>query len=128
MFYNDSDAYCCKVLKARIGEGRLAKGIIDERDIRKITAADLESHEQIHLFAGVAGWSLALQIAGWADDREVWTVSCPCPPFSSAGRKRPCPSCQGKVLLPDLCRTGYFVCADCVHSWLADERHLWPIG
>ena len=41
---------------------------------------------------------LALRLAGWPDDRPVWTGSCPCQPFSAAG--------EGKA-------------AD-------DERHLWP--
>ncbi|MFV9533751.1 DNA cytosine methyltransferase [Pseudomonas aeruginosa] len=30
-------------------------------------------------------WSLALRRAGWPDDRPVWTGSCPCRTFSSAG-------------------------------------------
>jgi DNA (cytosine-5)-methyltransferase 1 len=41
---------------------------------------------------------IALRLAGWPDDRPVWTGSCPCQPFSAAG--------AGKA-------------AD-------DERHLWP--
>src|SRR5262249_26563938 len=38
------------------------------------------------------------RLAGWADDREVWSGSCPCPSFSSAGKG------QG----------------------FDDPRHLWP--
>lgn len=45
------------------------------------------------------GWAIALALAGWPEDREVWTGSCPCQPFSSAGRQK------GK----------------------SDERHLWPV-
>ena len=41
----------------------------------------------MHLFAGIGGWPLALRMVGWPDDREVWTGSCPCQPFSVAGSK-----------------------------------------
>ena len=47
---------------------------------------------------GIGGWSFALRLAGWPDDRPVWTGTCPCQPFTAAG--------AGKA-------------AD-------DERHLWP--
>ena len=29
----------------------------------------------------------ALRAAGWRDDRPVWTGSCPCQPFSAAGKQ-----------------------------------------
>ncbi|NJO84750.1 MAG: DNA cytosine methyltransferase, partial [Blastochloris sp.] len=37
---------------------------------------------------GIGGWPLALRWAGWPDNRPVWTGSCPCQPFSTAGRRK----------------------------------------
>jgi DNA (cytosine-5)-methyltransferase 1 len=34
-------------------------------------------YTQCHFFAGIGVWSYALRRAGWPDDREVWTGSCP---------------------------------------------------
>ena len=125
-FYNDNDPYVAQWLRNLIAVGEIPEGDVDERDIRDIEPADLEGYGQIHMFAGIAGWPLALKLAGWPEDRPVWTASCPCPPFSVAGKKTTCPACSSAPLVWCPRRTGYALCADCGHAWLADARHLWP--
>jgi DNA (cytosine-5)-methyltransferase 1 len=97
-YYNEFDKYAAQWLRNLIAAGHIAPGDVDERSISEVKPADLVGYTQCHFFAGIGGWSLALRLAGWGDDRPVWTGSCPCQPFSVAG--------QG--------------------AGVADERHLWP--
>ena len=97
-YYNEIDPFCAEWLRNLIKSGHIAPGEVDERDIRDVTPKELMGYAQCHFFAGIGGWSYALRLAGWPDDREVWTGSCPCQSFSAAGRG-----------------LGF-----------ADERHLWP--
>jgi DNA (cytosine-5)-methyltransferase 1 len=73
-------------LRELITDGLIADGEVDERDIQTIQPDELRGFTQCHFFAGIGGWSYALRLAGWPDDRPVWTGSCPCQPFSSAGK------------------------------------------
>jgi len=97
-YYNEIDPFCAEWLRNLIKAGEIASGEVDERDIRDVAPAEIAGYTQCHFFAGIGGWSRALRLAGWPDEKPVWTGSCPCQSFSAAGR--------GK---------GF-----------ADERHLWP--
>ena len=81
-YYNDVDPFCVEWARGLIAAGRITTGEVDERSIRDVQPDDLRGFRRCHFFAGIGGWDLALQLAGWPDDQEVWTGSCPCPPFS----------------------------------------------
>ncbi|MBD1553856.1 DNA cytosine methyltransferase [Pseudomonas typographi] len=84
-YYSEFDPYAAQWLRNLIAAGHIAPGDVDERSIEDVHPDDLRPYTQCHFFAGIGVWSHALRRAGWADDRPVWTGSCPCQPFSSAG-------------------------------------------
>ena len=84
-YYNENDPLAAAWLRELITAGLIAHGEVDERSIAAVSAADVRGFVQCHFFAGIGGWSYALRLAGWSDDRSAWTGSCPCQPFSTAG-------------------------------------------
>lgn len=97
-YYNENDPFAAAWLRELIAAGHIAPGDVDDRSIEDVNPDDLDGYSQHHFFAGIGVWSLALRSAGWPDDRAIWTASCPCQPFSAAGKG----------------------------GGFADERHLWP--
>ncbi|MCA8313218.1 DNA cytosine methyltransferase [Burkholderia multivorans] len=85
-YYNEHDPYAAQWLRNLIAAGHIAPGDVDERSVEDVRPDDRRAHDQCHFFAGIGVWSYALRRAGWPDDRPVWTGSCPCQPFSAAGK------------------------------------------
>jgi DNA (cytosine-5)-methyltransferase 1 len=101
-YYSEFDPYAAAWLRNLIAAGHIAPGDVDERSIVDVQASDLEGYTQCHFFAGLGGWSHAARLAGWPDERVLWTGSCPCQPFSVAGKGRG--FSDERHLLPELLR------------------------
>jgi DNA (cytosine-5)-methyltransferase 1 len=86
--YNEIDPDAAHVLRQLIADGVIAPGVVDTRSIKDLTPDDLAGFTQVHFFAGGGLWSVAARMAGWPDDRPLWTGSCPCQPHSAAASER----------------------------------------
>ena len=84
-YYNENEPSAAAWLKQLITDGHLPYGDVDDRSIEDVKPSELDGYTQCHFFAGIGGWPLVLQLAGWPTDRPVWTGSCPCQPYSNAG-------------------------------------------
>ena len=87
-YYNEFDPKAASWIRQLIANGLIMNGIVDDRSILEVTPDDLKGFTRHHFFAGIGGWELALQLAGWPIDRPVCTASLPCQPFSVAGAQK----------------------------------------
>jgi DNA (cytosine-5)-methyltransferase 1 len=85
-YYNEHDDETAAWLRNNIAAGLIAPGEVDTRSITEVQPDDLRGFTQHHFFAGIGGWSFAARLAGWPDDRPLWSGSCPCQPYSAAGK------------------------------------------
>ena len=95
--YNEIEPFAAQWLRNLEAKRHIAPGRVETRSIAELQPNEIDS-PQFHAFAGIGVWSHALRVAGYDDAWNVWTGSCPCQPFSQAGRR----------------------------AAKSDARHLWP--
>jgi DNA (cytosine-5)-methyltransferase 1 len=87
-YYNEFDTGAAAWLRNMIEAELIPPGVVDTRSITDVTPKDLEGFDSCHFFAGIGGWPIALGLAGWPDERPVWSGSCPCQSYSVAGKQK----------------------------------------
>lgn len=105
-YYNDFAQFPCQWMRELISAEYITAGEVFHGDIANVTPEQISGFDRVHLFAGIAGWDVALTLAGWPESVPVMTGSCPCQPFSRANRVKSVNSSQNKGI--------------------GSERDIWP--
>src|SRR5574337_930624 len=86
VYYNEIDKFAAAWLRELMRAGLIPDGDIDTRSIVDVRPDDVRGYSACHWFAGIGGWAYAGRLAGLPDDFPWWSGSCPCQPFSVAGK------------------------------------------